>query len=168
VAGVTAHGGPGGPLQFDRPGSHPGPPDSPLHQRVVNRLDRIEPSVWRGFVIGSSHSVRLSKSCKLVPAKGSGARLGRVIKYIQAMQCWHDGTNKCDANLHNPLCRKHLLDLLGCAMRDKLGFRDNLRVIRESQKRVENPPAKPVETEPKITVMDWIRNGYRFPEKGAK
>jgi hypothetical protein len=84
-------------------------------------------------------------------------------------RCCHDGTNKRDANLHNPLCREHaLLDLLGCAMRDKLGFRDHLRIIRESQKPVENPPAKPVETEPKITVMDWMRNGCRFPEKGAK
>jgi hypothetical protein len=83
------------------------------------------------------------------------------------MQCCHDGTNKRDADLHNPLCREHaLLDLLGCAMRDKLGFRDHLRIIRESQ----NPPAKPVQTEPKpkSTAMDWMRNGFRFPEKGAK
>lgn len=75
-------------MQFDRPGSHPRPARcafAPAGRESTNRLDRIEPSVWRGFVIGSSHSVRLSKSCKLVPAKGSGARLGRVIKYIQAM-----------------------------------------------------------------------------------
>ena len=88
------------------------------------------------------------------------------------MQCYYDGTNKRVPGMHNPLCRKHaLLKLLGgYAMSDKLAFRDHLRIVRESRRRIENPPAKPSETEPKpkTTVMDWIRNGYRFPKAGAK
>jgi hypothetical protein len=53
-------------------------------------------------------------------------------------------------------------------MSDKPGFRDHLRILRELQKRVENPSAKPAETKPKFTVMEWIRAGVRFPAKGAK
>jgi hypothetical protein len=53
-------------------------------------------------------------------------------------------------------------------MNDKPGFRDHLRILRESQKRPENPPAKPAETDLKFTVMEWIRAGFRFPAQGVK
>jgi hypothetical protein len=47
---------------------------------------------------------------------------------------------------------------------DNPGFRDHLRIIRESQKRFEKPVQ--AEPKPKSTVMEWIRNGFRFPRKG--
>jgi hypothetical protein len=49
-------------------------------------------------------------------------------------------------------------------MSDKLGFRDHLRMIRKSQKRLEKPMQ--IEPKPKSKVMQWIRNGFQFPAKG--
>jgi len=48
-------------------------------------------------------------------------------------------------------------------MSDKPGFRDHLRILLESQKRLETPSAKSVPDKPKFTVMEWIRAGFRFP-----
>jgi hypothetical protein len=53
-------------------------------------------------------------------------------------------------------------------MSDKPGIRDHVRILRESQKRLDNPPAKPAETDLKFTVLEWIRASFRFPAKGAK
>ena len=57
--GVTAHGGPSGPLQFDRLGSYPGPPtqSSALWKRSTATVSRLIPSPAMASICGHSISI---------------------------------------------------------------------------------------------------------------